>query len=173
MFNLDDIGIIRGSGSNFQVRTNDRDTSSLTVTIKRGEVVKRGTTGNNFAIPVLTGDPEISTDVLIGVATSESTETATADGTVEVAQILPGTVLRGKATTVANIDTDAKLRDITFDYVAFDVTSLAQTIDEDEGDDPNVHGLCIIDGDIVAGTLDVLVHANVTLSGSLVGQTMD
>lgn len=173
MFDIDDIAIIRGGGSNFQARVDDRDTSSLTRAIQRGEAVKRGGAGNNFAIPVLTGDPEIATDILLGVATSESTESASADGTVEVAQILPSTVLRGSASTAANVDTDAELRDITFDYVAFDVSSLAQSIDEDEGDDPNVHGLCIIDGDIVAGTLDVLVHVNVTLSGSLVGQTMD
>lgn len=173
MFNLDDIAIVRGGGSSFNARAEDRDTSTLTRVVNRCEVLKRGGTGGNFAIPVLTGDPEIATDILLGVASSSSNETATADGYVEITQILPGTVLCGKATTVANIDTLAKLDALRYDYVAFDVTSLAQTIDEDEGDDPNVHGLCILDGDIVAGTLEVVVHINVTLSGSLVGQTMD
>ncbi len=170
MFNIDDFGIVRGGGSNYSALVQDRNTSSLTVTIKRGELLKRST---NSAIPILTGDPEIATDILIGLATSESTETASADGAVDVAQILPGTVLRGKPTTASNMNTQALLDGLRFDYVACDVTSLAQTIDEDEGDDPNVHGLCILDGDIVAGTLDVFPHMLATLSGSLVGQIMD
>ena len=173
MFNLDDIGIVRGGGSSFQARTEDRDTSGLTVTIKRGEVVKRAGTGGNFALRIVDGEPQIGSDIVLGVASSESDETASADGYVEVTQILPGTILRGKATTVANIDTLAKLDLLRYDYITFDVSSLAQTIDENEGDDPNKSGLCILDGDIVAGTLEVAVHINVTLSGSLVGQTID
>ena len=173
MFNIDDIKIIRGGGSSFEVRVDDRTTSSETVTIKRGEPVKRDNA--NFVIPVATGDPEISTDILVGIAMSESTETSAANGTVDVMQILPSTVLRGRATDAAAINTDAELRDITFDYITFDVAGSpgAITIDENEADDPNVHGLCVIGGDIVAGTLDVLVHVNVTLSGSRIGDTID
>lgn len=171
MFNIDDIAVVRGGGSNYEARVDDRDTSSATATLKRGEPVKRNNA--NFALLVATGDPEIATDILLGIATSESTETASAEGTVNVLQIVPGTVLRGKATTSTNMNTAALLNGLRFDYVTFDVTSSNVTIDEDEGDDPNSQGLCILDGDIVDGTLEVAVHVNVTLSGSLVGQTID
>ena len=39
--------------------------------------------------------------------------------------------------------------------------------DEDEGDDPNVHGLFVLGGDIVKGTLEVYVAA-ATIFGSTV-----
>src|SRR3990167_10415978 len=171
MFNIDDISIVRGSGSNFQGRVEDRDTSSATATLKRGEIAKRNNT--NFALLIANGDPEISTDILLGVVASESTETASADGNVELVAILPGTVLRGRATTAATMNTVALLQGIRYEYVASDVASGAITIDEDEGDDANSQGFCILDGYIVAGTLEVAVHVNVTLFGSLVGQTMD
>jgi len=71
----------------------------------------------------------------------------------------PGTVLRGKANTAANIDTDAKLLPLLFDYVNFDRSAAtvagALTIDENESDTPATLALCIFNGDIVKGTLDV------------------
>ena len=166
MFNIDDIGVIRGSGSNYTVNVEDRDTSSASATLKRGEVAKRNNA--NFALLVADGDPEQGTDILVGLITSESTETASADGTAEALQLLPSAVLRGRATTAANIDTAAELLGVIFDHVTFDVSSGAITIDEDEGDDPNVHGLVIIDGDEVNGTLDVLVHQDVVLGGAAI-----
>ncbi len=171
MFNLDDISILKGGGANIKVDVDDRSTSSESVTIKRGEPVKRDNA--SFVIPVATGDPEIATDILVGIAQSESTETSSAEGTVEVALINPSTVLRGR--TSATIADAAALLAVKFDYVTFDVAGSpgAITIDHDEGDDPNSHGLCIIDGDFVADTVDVLVHINATLSGSRVGDTID
>ena len=166
MFNADDIKIVRGGGSSYTVRTDDRDTSSASATIKRGEPVKRNNA--NFALRIATGDPEIGTDILLGIASSESTELAATEGTVEVTQILPQTVLRGVMTTPSNANTDAELLGIELDYVTFDVTGTIVTINENENDDPNVHGLFIIGGDIVAGTLDVLVHMSATLSGTTV-----
>jgi hypothetical protein len=164
---INDIKLIKSSYGVEVFNAEDLTAASLTVSMKPGEVVKRGGTGGNFVVPVLDGDGEQGTDILVGVVTKESTETATVDGVVEVNLIGPGTMLEGKATTAANIDTAAKLLAIQGDYVAFDVTALAQTIDEDEGDDPNVHALFIVNGDIVKGTLRVLV-ASAMLFGSTV-----
>jgi len=81
-----------------------------------------------------------------------------------VIQVLPvRTLIRGKATTSANMDTASELDGLKLDWVCFDDTASSGTngiftIDEDETDDPNVHGLCIMDGDIDAYTLDVIVH---------------
>lgn len=171
MFNEGDIKFIAGEGSGRKCRVDDRTTSSASATIKPGEPIKRS--NGNFALVVETGDPEIGTDILLGLAKNESTETSSAEGTVEFNLIVPGSILQGKMTTPANGDADSELKAFELDYVAFDVNAGVITIDEDEGDDPNVHGLFILGGDIVKGTLDVAVHVNVTIFGSLVGQTID
>ncbi len=171
-----DIKVVKNPGATLVFQVDDRTTSSVTTTIKAGEPVK---VSGNYVIPVATGDPEIATDEFVGIARKESTETASADGEVEVITLLPyQTVLRGKPTTSANVDTASELAGVINDWVTFDVTSSSGTngiftIDEDEGSDPNVHGLCIIDGDIEKGTLDVIVHANATHAAPLTGQTMD
>ena len=156
------IDVLSGSLGVHELLAEDRTTSSVTATMKPGEPVKRGGTGGNFVLPVATGDPEIGTDILVGIVAKESTETSTADGKVLVDVVGLGTKLRGKATTASNIDTQSELDGILLDFVAFDVTALSGTngdftIDENEGDDPNGHGLCVVGGDIELGTLDVLV----------------
>lgn len=157
-----DISVLSHSLGVEKLLAEDRNTSSVTATMKPGEPVKRGGTGTNFCTPLATGDPEIGTDIFIGIVAEESTETATADGSVDVDIVQLGTKLRGKATTAANMDTQSELDGLILDFVTFDVTALTGengtfTIDEDEITDPNVHSLCIVGGDTVKGTLDVLV----------------
>ena len=159
---VNDIQVIKNGFGVQEFLVEDRTTTGATYTIKAGEPVKRYT---NTTVILATGDPEIATDLMLGIAVAESTETASADGVVKVEMVGPGTILRGKATTAANIDTAAELKLLLLDTVAFDLTTVYFTIDEDEGDDPNVHGLMILDGDIDAGTLDVSVNAMVTPFG--------
>jgi hypothetical protein len=128
-------------------------------TILRGEPVKIGGTGGNYVLRLADGDPEAGTDRMVGIAAADGTATASADGVVQVYEVVPEkTVMRCKATTAANIDTAAKLLAILNDSVCFDLTSTTFTVDEDEGDDPNVHGLSIVGGDITKGTLDFVLH---------------
>jgi hypothetical protein len=160
---INDYKLVKGSvGPTILCNAEDRTTSTLTVTMKPGELVKKGGTGGNFVIPLLDGDPELGTDEVVGLVRKESTETSSADATVEVILLVPGMQIRGKVTTAANMNTAAELLAIMGDNVAGDVSSLAQTVDEDEGDDPNVHGFKIIAGDIVKGTIDFIVHAMCT-----------
>jgi hypothetical protein len=89
----------------------------------------------------------------------------------------PGSIIRAKATTAANIDTAAEFLALALDCVAFDRTAANETgvltIDEDEGDDPNVHALMMLTADYVKGTIDAAVNIGGTMFGSLQGQTMD
>ena len=48
-------------------QVDDRTSSSLTVTIKPGEMVKQAADGSPYVIPILDGDPEIGTDIVIGI----------------------------------------------------------------------------------------------------------
>lgn len=167
---INDIQVIKGGYGTQEFVCDNRDYTGATLTLKPGEPVKKST---NTAILLATGDPEIGTDTVIGIVAKESTESATVDGVVLVEMVGPGTILRGKPTTTASMDTASELLGLKMDYVTFDLTTVYFTIDEDEGDDPNVHGLCILDGDIDKLTLDVAVHANITLFAPLTGQTMD
>lgn len=129
------------------VPVDDRDTSGATATIKPGEPVKMASDGSPFAILLATGDPEIGTDQMIGIAVSESTETASADGVVAVFVPGPNSVLECKATTSTAFDTKSEIDALVNDCVTFDLTNGVFTVDEDEGNDDNVHGLRILGGD--------------------------
>lgn len=139
----------------------DRTTSSESATLKPGDFAKIGT--SNDVLLVATGDPEAGTDRVVGLVTKESTETSTADGFVDILVPVPGkTVFRAKATTAANL-TDA----ILYNSVAFDVTTGTITVDEDETDDPNVHGLQIVSYDADADTVDFVIKDIVAFTGAI------
>jgi len=160
--------VVEDPGTVVKARTEDRTTSSMTAAINPGEPLKTRTVQNNAAtdvIPVATGDPEIATDDFVGIANSISTEAAaTTEGSVEVIMCKGSTLIRGKATTSTNIDTQAEIDLLLFAWVTFDVTALTGTngdftVDEDETLDTNINGLQILRGDPVLGTLDVRVHS--------------
>lgn len=161
-----DITIVRGAtGDVIEYPVDDRTTSSQTETIKPGNPVCQDNA--NYVEIVANGDPVNTTGAFVGIAQNESTETSSAEGVVDVQLVIPMvTVLRGKATTPANIDTAAKLLGIISDAIAFDNTSNVITIDEDEGDDPNVHGLVVVGGSVTKGTVDVVVKPLATIFGN-------
>jgi len=172
MFTENDFQVVRGGGGGVEVFiAEDRTTSSVTTTMKPGEPVKKGGATTNYVIPLATGDPEIGTDEFIGIVSKESTETASADGEVEIFRVQPlRTLLRAKPTTTGNMDTQTELDSLLLDWVCCDVTSSSGTngvftIDEDEGDDPDVHAFQIVGGDVRALTLDVIVHSMATSAG--------
>lgn len=148
----------------------DRTTSSATATIKAGEPVKfRTAEDSNDVIILATGDPEQGTDIMAGIAATESTETSSADGTVEVYIPVPGvTVFRCRATTPANVNTAAKRLAIMGDVVSFDLTSGTFTVDENEGTDDDVHGLIIVDVDTSNGDIDFVFKSRVLQGGSAI-----
>lgn len=156
-----------GSISNLPVIT-FRVESGAVASITQGEPVKIGGTGSNYVVLLATGDPEIGTDRMVGIAANDSTDTVAADGVVDVIMPIPNaTVMRCAATTVGNIDTDAELLAILNDSVTFDLTGSDFTIDENEGDDPNVHGLMILDGDIIDGTLEFVIKSGAAYGGEI------
>jgi hypothetical protein len=94
--------------------------------IKAGEIVVKD---SEQGYVELAADGAANADVYIGVAASDSTETATADGTVEVYDN-PMCVFTGKPTTAGNL-----ARALVFTQVTLDVaggTNGAQTIDEND-----------------------------------------
>jgi hypothetical protein len=168
-----DVSIVGGASVTpvYRWDTDDRTTSTLVATIKPGEPVKQST---DFATLLLTAEPTQTVGKFIGIANSESTDSSTADGSVDVSVVVPYvTILRAKATTASNVDTEAKIKAYRNNAVAFDgIAALTDsavttpfTIDEDDTDDPDAKGLVIVDGDPNKGTLDVIVKPLVTLFG--------
>lgn len=156
-----DLQVVKHPGPRRKYRAEDRTTSSQSATMKPGEPVKVGGTGNNFAALIASGDPEAGTDEFIGVVAKESDETSSADGHVEVTTVIPViTVIRGKATTTTNVDTESELNAILGDWVTFSYDDTNFTIYAKEGSDPDVHGLKIVDGDINNYTVDVIAHGS-------------
>ena len=162
-----------------KMRVEDRTTSTHDFTIKPGEVVEKGASGavaasGNFAVLALGASPVDGTNLLIGICKEESDETTALDGHGVFYLMEYGVRLRGKATTPGNIDTQAKFDALVLDNVTFDgiadkgasPVTTPYTINENEGDDPNVHGLQIINGDIEGGTLEVRVVAGTCLFGN-------
>ena len=146
-----DIKVVKQGGDVVKFRTDAAATDLLI-----GEPAMIGGGGNNYAIALTDAKPVIATDEFLGIVVRASDHTGSVDGTVliDVPQTNK-TVLRGRAKSAAAIDTDAELLAILNDNVLFDLTSSSYTIDESV--DANTAGLMIRDGDIVRGTIDVVV----------------
>ncbi len=162
---LNDLKVIKHPGYTRVYKAEDTDTSDLSVSMKPGEPAKIGGTGSNFVTLLISGDPVALANEVVGIVRKESTETATADGEVDITLILPvKTVVRGRAQSAGNIDTANKIAALQYDWVTFDIVAGggAVTINENEGSDRDVHGLCMIDFDVLEGTIDVIFSARVT-----------
>jgi len=161
---FNDVRVISGAGPVLVYQTEANATD-----IVAGEPVKYKSDGSPYAIPLATGDPEIGTDQFLGVSAGSSSHTASADGTVDVITVVPGqTVLECKATTAANVDTKAELDALVGDAVAFDLTGAIYTVDEDEGNDDNVHGLILVGGDPFKQTMHFQVKASAMKVDSII-----
>jgi hypothetical protein len=161
-----DVFIVDNGGYNTvptkKFKVDDYTTSSSTQ-ILAGEPVKLSAAGGNYVVKLATGDPEIGTDVVFGIAASNDTATSSADGEVEVYLPLPGVTYRASATTPANLAAG-----ILYDTVCFDYDGTNYTVDEDEGTDEDVHGLRIVGYDTTNGTVDFEIKTNVTRYGDAI-----
>ena len=145
-----DISIIKGAGPAVEFRTEANSTA-----IYAGEPVKLKAAGSPYAIACEDGDLTIGTDtVFLGIAASDSSHSASADGVVLVYMDTATTVLRAKAKTYSTVDTQSEINALCGDRVVLDLTSSTWTIDAAAGDN-SANAFYILGGDPVRGTLDV------------------
>ena len=115
----------------------------------------------NTGVVMTDTKPRIGTDAFVGVAAQnmkvDSAGTVIAHKLQVVVPIPSVTRIRGRAKTLASVDTDAELLLILWDYVDFDLTTGVYTIDEAAAADASA--LTIVDGNPRKGTLDVVVSA--------------
>lgn len=111
-----------------------------------GEPVKLKAAGSPYVIPLADAEPVIGTTTqVIGIAASDSTHTASADGKIKVYIPLPGMVYAAKAKTAASFDTQSEINALVGDRVLVDLTSSTYTIDQSAGDSAT-SGIQIIGG---------------------------
>jgi len=122
-------------------------TEAAATAIYAGEPVKLKSAGSPYVIPLADNEPVIGTTTqMVGIAKSDSTQTASADGYVDVYMLDEGDiVLAAKATTSTNFDSTSEVNALVGDRVLFDLVSTTYTVDENAGDTAT-SGLQIIGG---------------------------
>lgn len=132
--------------------------------IDPGMLLKWKSNGSPYVIPLVDGDHTIGTDTaIVGLAASSGTQTASADGTVEVYMPLPGIVYRGYATTGSNVAAT-----LVGDRVGIDISATTAagdwTVDENEGES-QTFAFCIVDVDTENDTVDFIIRSGATFLG--------
>jgi hypothetical protein len=152
-----------------------RTEANIKLGMAPGDCVIVAGTGTNYVDLLLDGMPTRGTDVWAGITESGAQNipnTAALDGRQIVQLIGPGSVIEGRATTAANINTDAKLLGILNDTTNFDRSAATAagllTIDETNttAKKSSTLSLVIINGDIQKGTLRCLVAGGGIMGGS-------
>lgn len=150
-----------------------RTEANIKLGMGAGDAVIVAGTGTNYVDLLLDGMPTRGTDVFVGITDSGSANvpnTASLDGRQIVVLVGSGTILQGRATTAANINTDAKLLGILNDVTNFDRSAATAagllTIDETNttAKKSSTLSLTIISGDIQKGTLRVAVSGGLFMS---------
>jgi len=123
--------------------------------IKAGEPVIQNTSGDVEYVKA-PGASVTTSDTFVGIATSDSTDTAAADGFVYIEMPSFGTVFRGIAKTKANLAASVRLTKVVIDY-----TSPNYTIDEST----TTNGLCqIVDYNATTGEIDWVLDMSEALN---------
>ena len=144
-------------------------TDAAATIIEKGMLLKATSNGSPYVTPCVTGDHTLQTDTAIcGLAATDSTHTATADGYIDVYMPLPGIVYRGYATTAANVDTQAELDLLRGDRVVITVSATTSagdwSIDEDAGETQS-NSFLLVDGDYQKQTIDFTIRHAATMLG--------
>lgn len=134
-----------------------------TTVINPGEPVMLKTIGTAVYAAALTdAKPVIGTDYFIGIAAKTSTQTASADGEVEVYLPLPGLVYRAKAKSSTAADTEAEIKALANKRVVFDLTSSTYTIDTAAADGATNGVMLTGTGDALNSEVDFMVSTRAT-----------
>jgi len=151
-----DIKILRTAGGD--VPTYRWQTDAGDAAIKAGDPVKLKAAGSPYVIGLADGDLTIGTDTaMVGIAASDSTHTASADGVVDVYIPLPGIVYEAKATTAGNVaDT------LVGDRITVDLTGTTYTMDEN-ATDAATSAFYVTGVDTDSDTIEFIIRADATI----------
>jgi len=97
-----------------------------------------------------------------GISKSDSTDTASAAGSVQIWLPLPGLIYQGKAKTASTADTQAEVDALSGKRVVFDLTSTTWSVDAAAAD-AVVNNVVIIGGDYRKSTLQFVYSTKGTV----------
>lgn len=118
-----------------------------------GEPVKAKTAGSKYAIPLADAEPVIgTTTAVLGIAASDSTATASADGKLSVYLPLPGVTFSAKAKTASAADTQAEIDALVGKRVLLDLTGSTYTVDTAAADNA-ANDILIVGGDFATSSI--------------------
>ena len=115
-------------------------------------------------VPMVDGDGTIAQN-FTGIAKSDSTDTASANGSVTLWLPLPGYVYAAKAKTASTADTAAEIQALFRKRVVFDLTTSVWSVDA-AASDALVNCVTIVGGDYQTQTL-YFTYKN---GGTMIGQ---
>jgi len=148
-----------------QVPVRRYQTEANATAIYAGEFVKMKALGSPYAIPLADAEPVIGTTTpVLGLAKSDSTQTASADGVVDVYVPVPGTVYEIKAKSATAADTLAEIKALEGDRLLIDLTTGSYTIDTAAGDSQTA-GFHVVGGNADKKTIHVMLRSGVTIVG--------
>lgn len=140
-------------------------TEAAATAILAGEPVKIKALGSQYVIPLADADGVIGTMVpIVGIAASDSTQTASADGTVQVYMALPGVVYEIAAKTAAGANTQTEINALVNDRAIIDLTAGVYTLDA-TGTDVQTAPFTIVGGNPDKSTLYVQIRTGATMIG--------
>lgn len=119
--------IIKQASTGLLVGAKKCNVAAGATTINPGEPVARAL-GAVTVTAMATNKPVVATDFLAGIATTTSTQTASAAGIVYVTPILPGIIYQIKPNVAATWDTQAEYDALVGKRVLIDLTSSSYTI---------------------------------------------
>lgn len=160
-----DITIVEGKGASTKYLVDDRDTSGAASAIRAGEFCKTGATDSQFVVPLVDADLTIGTDQpLHGLAVRTSTETATANGEVEV--IVPDLYLLYsiRALTASLVDTQSEIDALRGESDILDLTNSNWRMDTAAGSGAN-NAFKIEGGDPTHSSLTFSIRIDATFRG--------
>lgn len=160
-----DIRIVDHGGHNVVPTIRWQVASGAATTILAGEPTKQGNTANPYAAICATADLTIGTDQpFTGVAAIASTDTAAADGLVDLYLPLAGVVYQQKVVTASLADTDAEVNALVGDALVWSLASSNWRLDTAAGAGAN-NALVVIGGDAVDNSLKFIVRHDGTFIG--------
>lgn len=131
--------------------------SGAAVSIAAGSPTKNGTSG---AVAAMVDGDGTTSQLFTGIAKSDSTDTASVAGRVQVWLPVPGLLYAGKAKTASLANTQALIDGLVNKRVVFDLTSTTWTVDTAAAD-ATTNGLHIIGGDYRTSTINFIIGPNI------------
>lgn len=129
------------------------NTEAAATAIYAGEPVKEKTAGSKYVIPLADAEPVIGTTTAVrGIASKDSTQTASADGVVEVYVPTANTVFAAKAKSTTAADTEAEIIALKGKRVLLDLTSSTYTVDTATADGAT-NGVLIVGGNAITNEI--------------------